>query len=261
MAATDNSLSNTASRLPFQIPEKLIHSLRQAQKITALTGAGISAESGIPTFREAQSGLWARYNPEDLATPQAFERDPDLVWRWYDWRRKLIASTRPNPGHLALAALEQKVAQFALITQNVDGLHAAAGSQSIIELHGNIFRFYCNRCRRPAPASAAQAQSPPQCAYCRGMIRPDVVWFGEQLDASRLDAAVKAAKSCDFFLLIGTSGFVQPAASFPYLASKAGATLIEINPAASAVSTIVEHVLRGPAGEVLPGLVQTVWPA
>ncbi|KAA3627848.1 MAG: NAD-dependent deacylase [Proteobacteria bacterium] len=226
-----------------------------ATRITVLTGAGISAESGVPTFRDAQTGLWATYDPLQLATPEAFAADPERVWQWYAWRRELIAAAQPNPGHTALAAMEQHCSNFHLITQNVDGLHQGAGSHNIIELHGNIHRTRCADKAHPAVPNPDDTRIPPRCPQCDAPLRPDVVWFGEHLPAAALERAFDAAKRCDLFLCIGTSSLVYPAAGLPYAALEAGAMLIEINPSETPLSHNAHLHLRGPAGEILPRLI------
>ncbi len=241
------------------IPSSLVEALRAARHVAALTGSGISAESGVPTFRDPQHGLWARYRPEELATPQAFRRDPKLVWDWYTWRRQLVAQAAPNPGHLALVELERRVPRLTLITQNVDGLHQRAGSRAVVELHGNINRAKCFREGMVVEAWEDAGQSPPACPHCGGPLRPDVVWFGEALPLDALQAAVEATETCQIFFSIGTSGLVEPAASLAYAALKRGALAVEINPAATPLTERAVH-LRGPAGQVLPALVQAAWP-
>ncbi len=238
------------------IPPELVDALRTAHHVAVLTGAGVSAESGVPTFREAQTGLWAQYNPEELATPQAFRRDPKLVWEWYAWRRELVAKAAPNPGHLALAELEQKVPRLTLITQNVDNLHREAGSQNVIELHGNIQRTICFDERTVVESWPETESVPPPCPTCGGHLRPDVVWFGETLPPGALETAFDAAADCDLFLSIGTSALVQPAASLPIAALQAGAVVAEINPDTTVLTSRLPHALRGPAGEVLPELLK-----
>ncbi|MCP1676889.1 NAD-dependent deacetylase [Natronocella acetinitrilica] len=229
--------------------------LRQAKSILALTGAGISAESGVPTFREAQSGLWARYDPMELATPEAFAGQPDTVWQWYQWRRRLVAEVEPNPAHYALANWEQHFdGDFLLVTQNVDGLHQRAGSQDVVELHGNLQRTVCSSDRHlfdPVPESL---DAPPACPRCGSLGRPDVVWFGEMLPQAALNRATQAAASADVVLSIGTSSLVHPAASLPAIALEHGAWVIEINPTETPLTRLASSSLRGKAGEVLPGL-------
>jgi NAD-dependent deacetylase len=229
--------------------------LEDARSVTVLTGAGVSAESGVPTFR-GPGGLWNNHRPEDLATPQAFARDPQLSWQWYDWRRQRVAAVQPNPGHHALAELEGRGQEFALITQNVDGLHRAAGSRNVIELHGSIWRLRCTECKReeenrtvPLPAL------PPRCA-CGGLQRPAVVWFGEALPAAAIERAARAAKRCDVFLVCGTSAVVYPAAALPQRALAAGAKVVEINLEATPFSDAAHVSLRGKSGEILPRLVR-----
>ena len=230
--------------------------IREARAIAVLTGAGVSAESGVPTFR-GEGGLWRQFRAEDLATPGAFARDPRLVWEWYDWRRQKIAACRPNPAHHALAALESVAAEFLLITQNIDDLHRKAGSRRLVELHGNIWRV---RCTREATVSALPdvplAEIPPRCG-CGALLRPDIVWFGETLPAEALDRAFRAADTCDLFLVVGTSALVQPAASLPLMAKRRGATVIEVNPDPTPISHLVGVSLQGKAGEILPALLGT----
>ena len=224
--------------------------------MVALTGSGISAESGVPTFREAQTGLWARYDPQRLATPEAFDRDPHLVWEWYEWRRNLVSEALPNPGHRALAELERRVPEFSLITQNVDGLHQRAGSRDVVELHGNILRSRCSREGVIAEPEDRDDAVPPRCPRCGALLRPDVVWFGEMLPAGALEAASEAARGCELFLSVGTSSLVYPAAALPYEALESGATLVEINAGETPLSRQADHVLRGRAGELLPELLR-----
>ena len=243
----------------MDIPSSLVEALRVAHHVAVLTGSGISAESGVPTFRDAQDGLWAKYRPEELATPQAFRRNPGLVWDWYTWRRRLVAQAAPNAGHLALVELGRRVPRLTLITQNVDGLHQRAGSQAVIELHGNINRTTCSREGVVVETWADPGQSPPACPHCGGPLRPDVVWFGETLPLDALQAAADAAGTCQIFFSIGTSGLVEPAASLAYAALRRGALVVEVNPAATPLTDHAVH-LRGPAGQVLPALVQAAWP-
>jgi NAD-dependent deacetylase len=240
------------------IPRALVEALRGARAFAVLTGSGVSAESGVPTFRDAQTGLWARYDPAELATPEAFERDPKLVWEWYEWRRKLVREVAPNPGHLALAELERRVSRFTLITQNVDGLHQRAGSGGVIELHGNITRTKCSA-EEVTVEDYAPESAPPVCPNCGAPLRPDVVWFGETLPAHALRAASEAASSCDLFFSVGTSGLVQPAASLPFEALRVGATVVEVNPDETPLTRSADYVLRGKAGEVLPALVEATY--
>lgn len=232
--------------------------LAGARAIAVLTGAGVSAESGIPTFRDALSGLWSRFRAEDLATPEAFRKDPKTVWEWYAWRREQVQSVAPNAGHRAIAALEasatQRGASFCLITQNVDGLHHAAGSRRIHELHGNIRRVKCFDRGHEAEVPPNGGETPPRCPLCGSMLRPDVVWFGEMLPQAELEHAVRESGECDVFLSVGTSGLVEPAASLPFTALEAGATVIEVNPDRTPLTSRASIVLAGTAGEVLPRL-------
>lgn len=239
----------------FEFPDKLIQKLKVAQHVAVLTGAGISAESGVPTFREAQTGLWARYDPQELATPQAFQRNPQLVWEWYAWRRELVNRAEPNPGHFALAELANLVPRFTLITQNVDGLHQRAGSQDVICLHGNIMETKCyanNHFINSWPESEAV---PPKCPTCGSLLRPNVVWFGENLPGEALHTAVTASQSCDLFFSIGTSGLVHPAALLPMYAIENGAMLVELNPQPTQLTYFAHELLTGAAGKLLPALV------
>lgn len=226
--------------------------LRSSQSPTALTGAGVSAESGVPTFRGAE-GLWKNYRAEDLATPEAFSRDPELVWRWYDWRRTLIDGLEPNPAHYALAELEKRHSEFTLITQNVDGLHRMAGSTRVLELHGSIWRVSCGSCGVVADNRDVPIEIPPRCT-CGGLLRPAVVWFGEPLPEDVLTAAFEAASKTDLMIVAGTSGVVQPAASLAVRAKNAGAFVVEVNPETTPLSSVVDVRLAGPAGEMLQGL-------
>jgi len=235
--------------------------LRGARHVAVLTGAGISAESGIPTFRDALTGLWARYRPEDLATPEAFARDPRLVWEWYAWRRAIVQQAEPNAGHHALARLGRLAPTCVLVTQNVDGLHQRAGSARVLELHGNILRTRCSREGRVVERWADGPEVPPRCAACGAPLRPDVVWFGEPLPVEALRAAWDAASLCDVFLSVGTSNLVEPAASLPWRAAAAGAEVIVINTAVAGQRTGPRiHHLVGCAGEVLPTLLAAAWP-
>ncbi len=242
------------------IPAGLLTALRQARHLAVLTGAGISAESGLATFREAQTGLWAQFRPEELATPEAFARNPRLVWDWYAWRREQAAKAEPNAGHRALVTIAQKVPQLTLITQNVDGLHERAGSREVIELHGNIARMKCSVDGGLVTTWTETDQLPPPCPRCGGLLRPDVVWFGEMLPAQALQAAIHAAETCDVFLSIGTSGVVEPAASLPRIAQRRGATVAYINLDVTPAVTDRRYAINGKAGEILPALLQGAWP-
>jgi NAD-dependent deacetylase len=238
-----------------RIPQTLVEALGRARKLAVLTGAGISAESGVPTFRDAQTGLWARYDPQDLATPEAFRRDPKLVWEWYAWRRTLVAAARPNPGHFALVRMQERQPGLVLITQNVDGLHARAGSRDVVELHGNIARIVCSAGCGAVDDFDPDA-APPRCPKCAAWLRPDVVWFGEPLPAAALESARHAAADCEIFFSVGTSALVYPAADLPRVARDAGALLVEINPDDTALSALADFALRGPAGALLPALLE-----
>ena len=225
--------------------------LRNARHVCVLTGAGVSAESGVPTFRDALTGLWSRFNPEDLATPEAFERDPRFVWDWYESRREMLRRVEPNPGHFALAELARRVPRLTLVTQNVDGLHQRAGSRGVLEYHGNILRDRCTVERMVATRSEDSPNGLPQCATCGGLLRPDVVWFGEAIPAGPMLAAAEAAADCDVFLSIGTSSLVYPAAGLAESALDAGATVIEVNPHATGLSQIAHLALPGASGVLL----------
>ena len=227
--------------------------LAQARRVAVLTGAGISAESGVPTFRGAD-GLWKEYKAEDLATPEAFARDPRLVWEWYDWRRQAIAKAAPNAAHRALVELERRKPGFTLITQNVDGLHDLAGSGKILKLHGDIWRMRCTECGANFPNRRVPLPKiPPHCA-CGGLARPGVVWFGEALPEGMMQEAEHAAGAAEVLLVIGTSAVVYPAAGLIPYARQAGAKVIEINTEATAATAIVDCALRGPACEIVPRL-------
>lgn len=247
---------------PIQQAANLI---RHGQKIVALTGAGVSKESGVPTFRDAMNGLWARYNPEQLATPQAFQRNPKLVWDWYEYRREMVKKAAPNAGHFALAELERRTASFTLITQNVDDLHEQAGSKNVIHLHGSIAQSKCffNCQGEPTLVDVSQIEydhdsGPPPCPYCGRWVRPDVVWFGEMLPIAQLDAAKIASINAQVMLVIGTSGLVTPAATLPQLARGRGAKIVEVNPGDSLITPIADVKLDGPSGEVLPQLLEAL---
>jgi NAD-dependent deacetylase len=240
-------------------PSTLISFLRQADRVAALTGAGVSQESGLRTFRDAQSGLWAQYKPEDLASPEAFARDPKLVWDWYALRREKVRDVKPNPGHFALAEMEKRIPEFTLITQNVDGLHRIAGSKNVLELHGNIQRVRCSECGLFTETWDDDAEQGPRCAGCGGMLRPNVVWFGEALPRSALEAAVEAARASQVFFSIGTSGLVQPAAALAFAAHNKGAVIVEVNLEPTPLTAKADFFLQGKSGEVLPELVKAVW--
>lgn len=240
--------------------KKLIHKactiLKEVKTLFVLTGAGISAESGIPTFRGVD-GLWKNYSAADLATPQAFRKDPKMVWEWYHWRQGIISKAEPNPAHYALVALEKKMARFLLLTQNVDNLHPRAGSENVLELHGNIFRTRCLACgeiadyQKPAETSS---NALPKCT-CGGLLRPDVVWFGEAIPQDIWQNSLDFLSQADAALICGTSGIVWPAAAIPEIAQHSNTKIIEINLEPTPVSSIVDVSIQGKAGEVLPKIV------
>lgn len=238
------------------IPAEVVEHLRNAGRVAVLTGAGVSAESGLPTFRQAQTGLWSRYDPTELATPEAFLRNPRLVWDWYAYRRQMAREAQPNPAHYALVTLEQHAANFTLITQNIDGLHRRASSQAILELHGNLERIRRFDSGTVVETWDDDGQMPPRCPETGELLRPSVVWFGEELPRQELRLAYSAAEQSDLFLAIGTSAVVQPAASLPLIAKRAGAYVIEVNPEETALSVVADCWLRGKAGVVLPILVR-----
>lgn len=231
--------------------------LQAAHRVAVLTGAGVSAESGVPTFR-GEEGLWKKFRPEELANFDAFMRNPELVWEWYAFRKNIIANIEPNPGHHALAKLESRVPEFALITQNVDGLHRRAGSKNVLELHGNLMRNRCLNCETVIDSDELEFEGTVPHCQCGGMLRPDVVWFGEMLPQHVLQEAFGAAERCDIFFSIGTSAVVHPAASLPIVAKQHGAYLIEINPEATPLTAIADESLRGASGEILPVIMKDV---
>lgn len=243
------------------IPDPLLDALRGCSRPVVMTGAGISAESGIPTFRDAGTGLWARFRPEDLATPQAFDADPELVWNWYQWRREQLSEVSPNAGHRALVELGRHKPLLTLVTQNVDGLHQAAGSKQVIELHGSIVKTICHKTGKPVDERFVRqsGEVPPRSPHHPdGLCRPAVVWFGEALPAGALNQAMDAARRCDLFLSVGTSSVVEPAASLALMAGDAGACVVEINPAETPLTQLADFALKGPAGSVLPKLVEAL---
>ena len=237
------------------LPNGLSEAFRKANRVCVLTGAGVSAESGVPTFRDAMDGLWARYDPVELATPDAFRKDPELVWRWYRWRRELVRSASPNAGHTALANMAKRFPAFTLVTQNVDNLHQQAGSRGVIELHGNLF---VNRCSAERCAQRAEGiengDSAPICKACGALLRPGVVWFGEALPADALQSALRSVNDCDLFLSVGTSASVWPAAGFADDARARGARIVEINPEVTALSDRCDFQVPSGSGAALPEL-------
>ncbi len=238
------------------IPDALTAALRDASHVCILTGAGVSAESGVPTFRDAQEGLWAHYDPEDLATPEAFLADPALIWRWYRWRRDLVADAQPNPGHHAIAKLADYVPRLTLITQNVDNLHQRAGSTNVIEFHGNLFEDRCFA--EGCIATGDDSLDVPVCPDCGSNLRPGVVWFGEAIPESAMTDSCAAASDCDVFLSVGTSSLVYPAAGLADLAKQCDAIAVEINPNPTLHAANFDYALAGKSGVVLPELVDSL---
>jgi NAD-dependent deacetylase len=243
---------------PFS--DTLVERLAAAERVVVLTGAGVSAESGVPTFRDP-GGLWQKFSAEELANVDAFLNNPILVQSWYAHRRAIIMNVGPNPAHMALAELEQLVPDFLLATQNVDGLHALAGSTKMVELHGNLTRSFCHSCGEvaaPEHAEPKESGEPAECLLCSGLLRPDVVWFGEILPTEALDQAMAASAAADVFLAVGTSALVYPAAGLPLIASAHDAYVAEINPTASAIAHVIDESVEGKAGVVLPQLLDAV---
>ena len=248
----------------MRIPDELITSLRAARHIMVLSGAGISAESGLATFRTPQTGLWERFRPEELATPQAFRRDPALVWGWYEWRRMQVMRASPNPAHRAVAELQSLVGDLTVVTQNVDDLHERAGSQQVTHLDGRIGQPFCEACRKlhvlgpgiPHEPDNGRSLEPPSCVHCNGRVRPGVVWFGESLPTTEWEAAQDAAASCDVFFCVGTSSIVQPAASLANVAMRAGAVTVQVNPNPTGLESQVTYEFPFAAGAVLPAIIQ-----
>jgi NAD-dependent deacetylase len=238
--------------------EKDITTLRNiianSDRITALTGAGISAESGVPTFR-GEGGMWKTYQVTEVATPQAFASNPEMVWEFYNWRRNLIADITFNPGHKALVTLEEQVKDFTLITQNVDGLHRKAGSKNLLEMHGNLWEVRCTKCGELKEDRSRDMGRLPACKECGGLLRPNVVWFGETLDPDILRRSIEAVRNCELMFIIGTSGIVQPAASLAFEAKSNRAVVAEVNIERTPQSGLMDFVLTGQSGEILPMLV------
>ena len=247
--------------MQFELLQDAAAALAAAKRVVAFTGAGISAESGVPTFRDAQTGLWAKFDPTELATPEAFRRDPERVWRWYLHRRVLMREAQPNAGHLALVEIERRVPEFLLATQNVDNLHREAGQQQMVELHGNLFRTVPFGGGAPVEIPDEPDEIPPRDPGTGRLLRPDVVWFGETLPADAVEQAFAAARQCDLLLSIGTSTQVYPAAQLPFTALEHGARVVEINPETTPLTGQATWTLRAPAAEVLPQLVSLAWPA
>ena len=242
----------------IQFSERLLGALRSAESVAAFTGAGVSAESGVPTFR-GDDGIWKKFKPEELANFDAFIRNPEIVWEWYSHRQRVVGAVQPNAGHYALVELEHRCAKFAVITQNIDNLHRRAGSTTVYELHGNIERNYCISCRKQFSNDEMLMEGKvPRCDRCGGLVRPDVVWFGEILPSDQWDAAERAARDADVFLSIGTSGVVYPAASLPLIAKRAGAFLVEVNAEPTPLTDYADEFLMGKSGDVLPRLVEAL---
>ena len=236
--------------------EALIDRLARAEYLVVLTGSGVSQESGVPTFR-GEDGLWNRYRAEDLATWEAFERDPELVWRWYDYRRQVVFDVEPGPAHQAIVGLEQAAPSFLLVTQNTDGLHTRAGNSDPVELHGNIWRARCTREQTVAELADCPLESiPPRCDACGSLLRPDVVWFGEPLPVEAYEASYRAATTCDAMLVVGTSAVVRPAASLPLVAKHNGAYVVEVNTGYTPISALIDATLIGRAGDILPDVAE-----
>jgi NAD-dependent deacetylase len=236
---------------------EIAEQIKASARVVVLTGAGISQESGVPTFR-GEDGLWQNFRAEELATPEAFHGDPVLVWRWYDWRRGLIKPLKPNPGHHALVELEQRVEDFTLLTQNVDGLHRAAGSENPVEMHGTIWRVRCLECKETFENRDVPIKILPKCEACGGLLRPDVVWFGEALDEKILHTIYTCLQRAEVMLIVGTSGVVQPAASFGIVAKRAGAFVAELNRSSTPQSSLFDLTIHGKAGQLLPRIVEHI---
>ncbi|MDD2740430.1 MAG: NAD-dependent deacylase [Methylomonas lenta] len=242
----------------------LIEKLQRARHVAVFTGAGVSAESGIPTFRDAQTGLWENFDVTQLASPQGYRADKAMVWGWYEWRRMQVLKALPNPAHLAIAALAECVEHVSVITQNVDDLHERAGSKHVIHLHGSLHAPRCFACARPfqlpkgIPEEPVDGRKlmPPHCTHCNGYIRPGVVWFGEMLPEDEWARAELAAKDCDVLLAVGTSSLVWPAAQLPIDAKRYGATVVQINPEITTMNNPADYRLKGKAGDILPALIK-----
>jgi len=266
-----------APHSPFAVAPEVLQALRGVRRVVVFTGAGVSAESGIPTFRDALTGLWSRFDPMALATVDGFWADPDLVWGWYEHRRVAVHHALPNPAHRAIARLARYLPDVTLVTQNVDDLHERAGSPHVLHLHGSLHHPRCLECDTPFPVPPDQAVTrpadpdrlyetvdllpdgrrlpPPLCPACGGLIRPGVVWFGEALPPGALETALDAAGHCDLLLSVGTSGVVEPAAGIPREAARAGAGVLHVNPQVLHLTGVRQWQANGPAGVVLPALV------
>ncbi|MFC2139855.1 NAD-dependent deacetylase [Bacteroidota bacterium] len=242
----------------MKFDESLLAKLNAAKNILFFSGAGISAESGIPTFR-GEKGLWKKFKPEELANFNAFISNPDLVWEWYQYRRNIVNESQPNPGHYAIVEFEKYYDTVTIVTQNVDNLHGRAGSKTIYELHGNIERNFCIECKTFYDSPEIKsAEKTPHCEKCDGLIRPDVVWFGEALPHGVFSAAEKAAENCDICFVVGTSALVYPAAYIPITAKSSGALLVEINIQSTEITNAVDFSLLGKSGEILPKLLDEI---
>lgn len=236
----------------IDIPHTLFERLSKANSVVVLTGAGVSAESGVKTFRDPD-GLWAEFNPMELASIDGFMSNPQRVWSWYQYRVEIVKKVKPNPGHYAIAEMEKLFDHFVLITQNVDRLHQRAGSTNPIELHGNIIENHCFNCKKPFYGETALPDGEiPKCEHCGGLIRPSVVWFGEMLPYEALVKAEDESANCDVFFSVGTSAEVYPSANLPFLAKRNGATIIEVNPNITKLSDYVDYRISAPSGEALP---------
>ncbi|ACV05645.1 NAD-dependent deacylase [Kytococcus sedentarius] len=244
------------------VPDAVVDLARSARRVLVLTGAGASAESGVPTFRDAATGLWARFDPMELATPEAWAADPAQCWAWYAWRAHLVRGAEPNAGHRAIAAWQQhEGVDLRVSTQNVDGLHERSGAEVLAHVHGDLFALRCARCgaasdaEYPPVPEPVERLEPPVCGRCGGLVRPGVVWFGEMLPAGALEATVTAAEWAEMVVVVGTSGMVYPAAAVPGIAREAGVPVVEVNPAGSSLPDGADHVIEAPAGQALPALV------
>jgi NAD-dependent deacetylase len=265
---SDSLTSLTSDKLT--IPDELIARLQSAQHVIVYTGAGVSAESGIPTFRGDTSALWARYGVEDMATEKGFRRRPNFVWGWYEWRRAQVLQSQPNAAHAAIAALQRLVPKVTVITQNIDDLHERAGSQRVLHLHGSLMAHRCIDCDAPhqlPPAPAARVGEgvrvrPPKCLQCGGLIRPGVVWFGELMPHLQWEASMHATEreACDVFFSVGASLAIYPAAELPFESTRQGAMVIQVNPQATKLDSHTPYNFRGAAGNVMPAIVRACWP-
>ena len=251
--------SEAVLALERALPAPILSRLRSNRPIAILTGAGISAESGIPTFRDSAEGMWSNFNPEEVASRSGFRRDPEMVWNWYRTRHYAMQAAEPNDGHRSLAWLVEHHPSASLITQNIDGLHQRAGAEHVIELHGNIGRVKCFDAGHPLADETVDEERPPNCPICGSLARPDVVWFGEQLDQMVISSALDALWNCGAFFSIGTSAMVEPAASLAFEARERGAYIIEINLELTPLSHYADLTLEGPAGQILPALFRAIW--